>query len=214
MRSAIPAALIVALGGHAHAQAPGQVATPPAPPTVPPTPPAAPAPRDVMADRWAVDLSLWLGSANPRVDNAKEAAVGGLELSGRFRIRSDIEVALDLQAGGGNNDTVAMAGLWADFRYRFLSERPWNWIGVVGVGVMSASGKDASDDDKKGRGAFRIGTGVERRFGSFALEADLRFYMMGQQPNVVVVSPPTAANQLAHYNVTGGTLVIGASYYF
>lgn len=168
-----------------------------------------------MDDRWSIDLALWLGAANPKLDGAGGSGVGGLELAGRFRITKAIEVALALQAGGNDNDHVTMGGLVADFRYRFKPEAAWNFIALAGIGVMSVADKDTSDDmQKHGRGTLRIGGGVERRFGSWAVAATLRLYAVAQNKDAVVVTPPTVSHNLERYGVTGETLAIGASYYF
>jgi hypothetical protein len=200
------AILVAILSGTAHAQ-PG--ATPPA---------AAPAAAagNVMDDRWAVDLSLWFGSATARVSGADSVGLAGLELSGRWRIREPIELALSLQAGGGDNNTVSAGGLWVDARWRFAAQERWNWIALAGLGAMSITAKEgASDTEKLGRGALRVGGGVERRFAHWALEADFRIAAITKNDQVTTIDLPTQRTyQLSRYGVMSAYFTVGGTYYF
>ena len=195
MRSVL---VVAVLATTAHAQAPGQV---------------APQPPGVMLDRWAIDVALGDESATPKVDGATRTGFGLLELSGRFRIRADIEVALTL--GGSSHDNVSTGGLYADFRYRFLAARPWTVIALAGIGAESIGDKDGTDAEKKARGSLRLGAGVERRFGHFALEADLRLFAIAENKDVVMTSQVIDnAYELARYGVSGASLTLGATNYF
>ena len=199
MRSLILVALLAAT---AHAQAPGEVA--------PQTP-------GVMLDRWAVNVALGGESATAHADGASNVGFALIEVSGRFRIRADIEVALTLGGGGGNTSEgdFSTGGLYADVRYRFLAERAWNVIALVGLGVESIGFKNVGSPDNKARGSVRIGGGVERRFGHFALEADLRLFEIAENKDAIMLDElVTAGSQLARYGVSGVTLTLGGTYYF
>jgi hypothetical protein len=188
----------------AFAQAPGEA----------PAAPAAPAARTVMANRWAVALDLGSIGLTPKTSGADTTSFGMLELSGRFRIRPAIEVGL-MVFGGGSAGNLSTSGLFADFRYRFLADRPWNVYALAGFGVVSAADKMDSSTETKGRGAVRIGGGVERRFEHFALQAELRFVAVAQNRDVEATdSVTTQAYLLERYGLGGGSLSIGASYYF
>ncbi len=192
MRSLV---LLAALASVAHAQAPGQ------------TPPAQPG---VMDRRWAVDLALGGTILKAKTDGAKGVFFGGLELAARFRIRPAVEVALAFDAAG--NQGIGLAGFFAEGRYRFNAERAWNPFVLVSLGVASVADKTGSSTEKQGRGAVRIGGGLERRFGAFAAQATLRLVAMGENKSVMVDT--TAGEKLSRYSASGGELVIGGTFYW
>lgn len=219
MKSAI---LVAALAGTAYAQ-PGNA--PPTPPPAVPPPAVGSAPSDsvdVMASRWAVNLSLWFGGFTPRVDGSTSIPLAGLELSGRFRIAEPIELALSLQAGGGqdpnNNDmnSASVGGIFIDARWRFLYDRPWNVAAIVGIGSMSATAKSgATDEEKQARGALRVGVAVEHRWTHWAIEGVFRIEALRNNDAVTTVDLPSRRTyQLSRYGSTGANLVFGGSYYF
>jgi hypothetical protein len=187
--------VLVAFTAVAQAQAPGEV---------------APAGPSVMARRWAVNVSLGAESLTAKIDGADPVGFGALEVAGRFRLRPAIELALAFSAAG--NQGIGTAGFFLEGRYRFLAERPWNPFASVSLGVASVADKTGNDTEKKGRGALRIGGGIERRIGNFAIEATLRLVGIGENKDVMTVV--TAGQRLSRYGVSGGELVIGGSFYF
>jgi hypothetical protein len=187
--------LVLAMTTVASAQAPGQV---------------APQSEGVMARRWSVAASLGGESLTAKTDGAQAVGFGTLELAGRFRLRPSIEFGLDLNLGG--NQGISTGGFYLEFRYRFLAERPWNPYALFDLGVASAADKTGTDTEKKGRGSFRIGGGIERRIGNFGIEATLR--LTGIAENTKVLTVQTRGQQLARFGDSGAQLVIGGSYYF
>ena len=179
----------------ASAQAPGEI---------------APQPPGVMARRWSVALGLGPESLKAQTAGAQSVGFGVLEIAGRFRLRPAIELALDLNAGG--NQGISTVGLYLEVRYRFMAERPWNPYALFDLGIASAADKTGTDTEKKGRGSFRIGGGIERRIGSFGVEATLR--LIGIAENRSVTAIQTRGQELARYGDSGAELVIGGSYYF
>jgi hypothetical protein len=188
--------LLVVLTSVAHAQAPGEV--------------VASEPSTVMARRWAIDLSLGGQSLTAKHTGAQAVGFGGLELAARFRILPAIEVALAFEGAG--NQGISTAGFFAEFRYRFLAERSWTPFALAGLGVVSAADKTGTDTEKKGRGALRIGGGIERRFGAWGLEATLRLVGIGE--NKAVMDVTTRGQELARYSASGAELVVGGTFYF
>ena len=140
---------------------------------------------------------------------AQAVGFGGLELAARFRIRPAIEVALAFERAG--NQGISTGGSSSEFRYRFMAERPWTPFALAALGVMSAADKTGTDTEKKGRGALRIGGGIERRFGAWGIEATLRLVGIGENKQVMDVT--TAGQELARYS-SGAELVIGGTFYF
>ena len=192
MRSLVVLALLTSI---AHAQAPGQ------------TQEAAPS---VMDRRWSVDLALGGTILKAKTDGVKGVFFAGLELSARFRIRREVEVALAFDAAG--NQGIGLVGFFAEGRYRFNAERPWNPFVLVGLGVESVADKTGSSTEKQGRGAVRIGGGVERRFGAWAANATFRLVAIGE--NKSVMTDTTAGEKLSRYGTTGGELVFGGTFYW
>ena len=188
--------LLVVLTSVAHAQAPGQV--------------VASEPSTVMTRRWGIDLSLGGQSLTAKHAGAQAVGFGGLELAARFRIRPAIEVALAFEGAG--NQGISTAGFFAEFRYRFMAERPWTPFALAGLGVQSAADKTGTDTEKKGRGALRIGGGIERRFGAWGIEATLRLVGIGENKQVMDVT--TRGQELARYSASGAELVVGGTFYF
>lgn len=201
-------ALAAALARPAHAQAPGQTTSQPA------TAAPAASPAGVMASRWAIDLALGGWSLRPK-GASEGTGFGALGLAGRFRLRPAMELALGLALGGGSRDGVdlSMGALYGEFRYRFRAERPWNVFVLGGLGVASVARKSGSDAERKGRGMLRLGGGVERRFGSFALEATLAGIAVAEDPDVPATGAPDLGDAFARYGVSGIALMLGATYY-
>jgi hypothetical protein len=167
-----------------------------------------------MDRQWAVALALGGQTFQPKTTGAPDVTFTMLELGGRYRIRPAIELALTLAAGGAMKGQFSTGGLWVDFRYRFMAEQPWNVFALIGLGSVGVSGKDAADVDRKGRGALRLGGGVERRIGAWGIAAELRLWGAGENKDVPAVDPPTTAYQLARYGVSGASLMLGGTFYF
>jgi hypothetical protein len=173
-----------------------------------PTTPA-PVPPSVMSNRWALTVGLGAQSLKPGDDD-----IGFLtyELGARFRIIRPLEVALTIAAGANRADSYG--GLWVDARYNFLAEHAWNIYAAVGLGIASASEKNADDNDGHSRGSFRLGAGVERRFDVFSLSAELRVLTMSSNPNADFVQANSPESELSSQSSAGIGLVIGSTYYF
>jgi opacity protein-like surface antigen len=188
--------------------------------------------ESVMANRWSVGLSV--GSMSLAPDSTPDAttqfAVGELAL--RFRATPHLE--LELSAGGGREQTaegkdgdleVNTAALVA--RYRFRPEAAWNWFLMGGVGGVSVTRHDATQQERSDatRPLGMFGIGVERRFRHFAVQAELRGFGLGkrtQDPAMAVPAQPaemttTSASPTADIQRSkgsGASLSIGLSYYF
>jgi hypothetical protein len=205
----VVAAAVIAISGVASAQ-PADPATPAPPPPAPAIVPApAPTgPQGVMANRWAIDVGLGVQSLKTDDNNIGFVTY---EIGARLRVIRSLEIALTIAAGANHADSYG--GLWADVRYDFMAERPWNIFAYFGLGVGSASAKDADSNDSSGRGALRFGAGIERRFDIFSISAELRVLGFGanNQSTPVDASPES---QLAFESTSGIGLVIGSTYYF
>jgi hypothetical protein len=179
-----------------------------------PAPAPPPPPPSVMAKRWAIGLALGADVLVPDTTSTQKLSFGTLELAGRFRIKPAMELALALHGGGAMKGEVSAAGLYLDFRYRFMAEQPLNVYVLGGLGVLAVANENAPEAEKQGRGTLRIGSGVERRFNWFALSAEMRIVGVGENADVTEAMPPTLANQLARYSLSGFSVALGASLYF
>jgi hypothetical protein len=234
------ALVLVAATATAHAQAPGDWAQegPVAPPGMAaPVAVAVPAPEvAVMANRWAVGMSVGSLSIAPKdqPDNKTDFGVGELSLRFRATYHLELEVALgggreQLKDGtqGSRETNTGLLGL----RYRFCADRHWNWWLGGGIGSISVTQTGATDQEKhdaeRPMGALSIG--IEHRWQQFALHAELRGFGVGQPQNqapqvkAVPVSmpgntttqpPPPTMTSPTDQQQSGAMFTIGASYYF
>ncbi len=184
----------------AHAQPPGEAQ------------PQQPQPPSVMDRRWAITAGIGSLGLEPDRDGADNTSFGIIDLGGRFRIRRSIEVGLSIYGGGTKGD-IGTGGLYIDGRYRFMAERPWNVFALLSLGVASVSDKEATEDEKRGRGSVRIGVGVERRFRAWSIDLQLRLMGIAKNKEVDTV-PMTVAEDLAKSKLSGGSLTLGGSFYF
>jgi hypothetical protein len=217
----------------AHAQAPGAFAPPPA---GAPEQPVCAAPcggcggESVMANRWAIGLSL--GSMTLAPDGAPDdrTAFATGELALRFRATPHLE--LELSAGGGRERTadhqdgdlqVATVALAA--RYRFRPEAAWNWFVMGGLGAASVTRHDATDQERNDatQPLGMLGIGLERRFHHLALQAEARVVGLGEDRRHDAAMPVANAAMATTLEPTpatspqargGGALSLGLSYYF
>lgn len=190
--------------------------------------------RNVMADRWAVGLSIGGFSVSPDVAPDQQSKFDVGELALRFRATPHLE--LELAIGGGNEklsdgsqgDTqVTMAAL--ALRYRFAIESDWNWwiMGGLGSAVIDGSQATSMQIDADTRPLGELGIGLEHRWDHFALQAELKAVGMGErkggydQPQPVAVDASGApivggagTTTTPRDTLSGGSLTIGASYYF
>lgn len=190
---------LLALTAVARAQAPGMQ-------------PVTPSRPSVMAKRWAIGLDLGPESLKPERDGSDKTEFGQLELAGRFRIRAPIEVGLVLHLAGSKD--ISAGGFYLEGRYRFRPEKPLDVYATVGLGLLAVSHNDASDEARRGRGSLRIGAGLEYRWSWFALIAELRLVGVAENDRLAPMSPETVDYQLSRYKLSGGSLALGANFYF
>lgn len=223
-------AAVILASATAYAQAPGE--TPMAPPPAPEATPCVAAHIPVMANRWAVGLSVGSLSIAPKdtPDNKTEFAIG--ELSIRFRATYHLELELALAGGqqklqdGTQGNLEVNTGLLG-LRYRFAADRPWNWWIGAGIGGISVTPTGATDQDRKDaqRPMGSLAIGLERRWSQFALHAELRGFGVGQRqqdaapPQTMPVAVSSGGTTMqpplpSSPDLSGGMLTLGASYYF
>lgn len=202
--------IVIALGAaSAHAQPQEQQ-----PPVSSQAPGMQPPPTrpSVMDKRWAIGIGVGPESYQAHVDGAPKVEFGQLELAGRYRIRTPIELGLALHLGGSNH--IGEGGLFVDFRYRFMAEQKLDVYALASLGVLSVAHEDASETEKKGRGALRLGAGGEYRWNWFALALELRLVGVGENKNLAAMPMETVGYQLARSKLSGGSLALGANFYF
>lgn len=191
--------LVVAMAGTAHAQAPGMTA---------PQPPLP----SVMDKRWDVAADLAIESVSP--DGGAGVNFAVFELAGRFRMRPEFELGMSLDLGSGDAGDMATWGVYGDIRYHLPADNPWHLVLLGSIGAVAVYGKSAPDVEHRPRGSLRTGVGVERRFGRFALEADLKVFLVNGNNDVALDPVGNNPNTLAHDSLTGISFGIGARVYF
>lgn len=190
-----------------------------------PAPEAGCEPRPgVMANRWAIGLSLGGMSIAPSdaPDDQTHFTVGELAL--RFRVARHFE--LELAVGGGRERTadnmdgdlqVGTAAL--ALRYRFRAEQPWNFFVMGGLGGAALTRHDATskERDDATQPMFVAGIGTEYRFDHLALQAELRGFGLGvakSDSTTQTADMPFEANTTNDIQRSGASLSVGLSYYF
>jgi hypothetical protein len=175
--------------------------------------PVAPPARTVMSKRWAIGIDVGPESYQPDVDGSTKTEFGQFELAARYRVRRPIELGLALHLGGSKD--IGEGGIYFDFRYRFMAEQKFNVYGLASLGVLAVAHEDASEDAKRGRGSIRLGVGGEYRWSWFALIVELRLIHVGENQDLPTpIDTAPVDYQLSKYKLSGGSLAMGANFYF
>ena len=181
--------------------------------------------RDVMADRWAVGLSVGtLGIAPDSAPNATANFDIG-ELSLRFRVTPHLELEGSIGGGhmtydDGTQSTTKLQIGALSLRYRFAIEHDWNWWLMGGFGVASMVDDSATQQqtDQATRALGQFGLGLEHRWNHFALQAELKGVAMGETKaemhGTVTYPVGTVGRTTSGDTLSGGVFTIGGSYYF
>ena len=88
-----------------------------------------------MDKRWAVGLSLGSATFVAKEVASPKVTFGVAELAVRYRFRPALEVDLALIGGGAMKGELSLAGIYFDFRYRFIAEQPWNAVRPAALGA-------------------------------------------------------------------------------
>jgi hypothetical protein len=192
--------------------------------------------RNVMADRWAVGLSIGGFSTSPDSSPDQKTQFNVGELALRFRATPHLELELAVGGGaeklsdGSQGDTqLSMAAL--ALRYRFAIQSDWNWWIMGGLGQAVIDSKNVTDSmqlDADTRPLAELGIGLEHRWDHFALQAELKAVGMGERKGGDLKGAPvpvdasgapitSGGGSVTNGNPdtqSGGALTIGASYYF
>ncbi len=215
----------------AHAQAPGEM-QPSSPQPIAQDPSACPAGAAVMARRWAVGLAVGSLALAPQANPDAKTQFAMAQLSVRYRATHHLELELALAGGAqkyedGSDGDLAMNSATLGARYRFRPEAPWNWWLMAGLGatVVAPKGSTQEQRDPLTRPHGSIGIGLEHRWTAFALQAELRGIGLAEDPHAAMTTvqpdigfgaatPPAGVTTTSGGPQSGGSLTIGASYYF
>jgi hypothetical protein len=168
--------------------------------------------RTVMSKRWAIGVDVGPESYEPDAPGSQKTEFGQFELAARYRIRAPIELGLAIHLGGSKD--IGEGGFYLDFRYRFRAEEKLNVYALGSLGVLAIAHENASEDAKQGRGSLRLGVGGEYRWNWFALILELRLVSVGENDQLAPVATETVDYQLSRYKLSGGSLAMGANFYF
>jgi hypothetical protein len=180
--------------------------------------------RDVMADRWAIGLSIGALGIAPDSTPASTANFDLGELSLRFRMTPHLELEGALGGGhmtyaDGSQSTMKLQTAALSLRYRFAVERNWNWwlMGGFGIAAMVDDSATQEQTNQATRALGQFGLGLEHRWNHFALQAELKGVGMGEtraERAGTVASPPYVGRTASGDTLSGGVFSLGASYYF
>ena len=165
-----------------------------------------------MAKRWAIGVDVGPESYQPDTAQSEKTEFGQFEVAARYRVARPVELGLALHLGGSKQ--LGMGGIYFDFRYRFLAEQKLNVYALASLGVLGVAHENASDEHKRGRGSLRLGGGLEYRWSWFALALELRMVGVGENDKLAPQMPETVDYQLSRYKLSGGSLAMGANFYF
>lgn len=208
----------------AFAQAPGSYYA--QPPSETPVQPVIVQPvRQVepMADRFAVNVNLGGFSIAPDgADEGQETDFSIAELQLRFRATRRLEVFLAFAGGREQLDNdeegdLAMDQFTLGLRFNFRPERHWNWYLMGGFGSTLIAPHDTPDEarDDMRRGHAVFGIGLEHRWQSFALSAELRGIAVAEDEEMVRTQPVRFdGNLMDGRELGGGQFTLGGSFYF
>lgn len=199
------------LAATAYAQAPGEYGPSYYAPTPPPPPPRP------HFSRFSVGLNF---AATELSSDKSDDTVGFSGVSFALRYRATPHLELEGEFGGGRESSrngvdedmdeseLAMGFGTLSARYRFNPWDKWNWWLLAGVGATTIAPHNASDEQISDayRAHFAYGVGMEYRFTRFAIQAELRGYVLGQTDQEMTndVDP----------ELTAGSFSLGGNFYF
>lgn len=179
--------------------------------------------------KWGIGLRATSMALAPESspDAETQYSGGGLQLRYRLKPRWQLELSMDhfqerLENGDEGTrqlDSVTLAAL-----YHFRPYARWDWYLLAGIGGTGDGDPEASDEAREASqmGHIALGAGVERRFGHFAIGAELRMIGMAppeEEERDVPVMPTSAPGMTvpaaeADEGISGGQFSIAGTYYF
>ena len=128
------------------------------------------------------------------------------------------------QLDNGDQGDLEVNTFGLALRYRFNPGGAWNWFVMGGLGEASVTFHDATQQERDDatHAMAMLGIGLERRFGNFALQTELRAVGISDKSNSDAMSAPVAtpamsisgSTSAASAKQSGGSFTLGASYYF
>jgi hypothetical protein len=211
----------------AFAQAPGETDPDPvpAPPSAAPVVVSDPCSGGIPVMQKRIAVGLNLGAMSLTVDDdvaQNETQFRTAELSIRYRATPRFEIELLLSGGrqvleDGEDGELAMGGGTLAARYRFRPHQAWNWWLMGGFGTTVIERHNSTEDERANanRGHVAFGVGLERRFRSFALHAELRGVAVGPRTDEMETDGRgSLGDARTGANLSGGLFNFGASFYF
>jgi hypothetical protein len=209
----------------AFAQAPGSYYAQPPSETSPVEPVIVQPVREIepMANRFAVNVNVGGFSIAPEdAEEGQETDFSIAELQLRFRATRRLEVFLAFAGGRQQLDNdeegeLAMDQVTLGLRFNFRPEHHWNWYLMGGFGSTLIAPHDTPDEarDDMRRGHAVFGIGLEHRWQSFALSAELRGVAVAEDEEMVRTQPVRFdGNLMDGRELGGGQFTLGGSFYF
>ena len=157
----------------------------------------------VLYKRWAAAVAYGPSFVSARTDAAQYHTLVFFELAVRYRLIRELEIGGSI--GGSLTRALGYVAFYADARYRWRAEMPWNAYLFASIG----SGGFAPQDGK--RLLVRAGAGVERRLKSWAFAADVQLVRISGNADVVVRGDESA---MSHHGALGVAVTAAALYYW
>lgn len=211
------AAATLLVGADVHAQAPGAA-------PVDPAPPAAHTQGWDGHQSWGVGLrtvSKALRDAEADDDvEPTEFGGGGLQLRYRSSARWEFELAIEgSSAELYDGDLVHhSAGATLAVLYHMRPHRNWDWYLLAGVGGteerFEQTNKGDTEDLVFSQAHVHLGVGLERRFRSFGIGAELRLIGAGLDPEAGDAPRYMEGAAPVPESSSGGQFNLTGTYYF
>ncbi len=215
--TAVALGLLIA-AAPAAAQAPGQGpgGYNPAPAPPPPAPP--------RIETWSVGAHIASLSLAPKGDNSGDAQTdmggGGLHVRYRMTPRWGFELSLDDVKGDiADGMTRESGSATLSVALHLRPGHRWDWYLLAGFGggtekVTRQSKSGDSIEETFNQSHAQLGAGLERRFGSFGVSAELRLIGAKVDPDKGDAPSYTDMTAPIPFESSGGSFRLAGTYYF
>ncbi len=170
---------------------------------------AAPKPAD-LRKRWGVSARMVsLALSDGTTDS--EYSGGGIAASYRINKRWELVLALDALDAPEGRDLHSTS---LDVRFHITPHRRWDWYGIIGVGALHEVPLEGEADEGVSRGRMHVGVGLQRRFRSWSLGAELHSVGVGPVTDEAMSTARTTTPMATDEGLTGGEATIAATLFF
>jgi hypothetical protein len=201
-------------------EAPVEVAPEPAPAAMPTAPARGPFAAVVVATPpKPLDLQKRFGVSGRITslglsDGTTDSEYGGGGIAASYRINRRWEVvvaldALDAEQGPDLHSTTLEA------RFHLTPHRRWDWYAIAGIGALHEVPLEGEETDEGvSRARLHLGIGLQRRFRSWSVGAELHSVGVGPRQEAEMSTARTTTPMATDEGLQGGQLTMGATLFF